>query len=798
MLHDLYLTQLIKAYLPPMAEMIMSEKPYPHSLVYTADLDGDGIREIIGAYNWQGNSYFLILKFYGHAWVVVANCLADSHIKHEPFLMDRKIQLYAATVKTARGNYWGFINENGVMVIPPQYEFAFDFQDNGLAIVQLKDHFGVIDQSGRYVVKPVYDSINQFSEGRAIVLDHHNFSVIDETGMILNPKPYEFIGDYHEGRALFHQIDDQEVSKYGYLDLQGKVVIPPQYQAANNFTEGKAFIKIKDSKYALIGLNGESLANFNYPYVGMPGDGLLAFQEKTNGKYGYIDEYGNVIISPRYTGAQPFRDGRAVVYISEDHRKKSGLIRKDGNYILSPEYNDILLLGETRAAIGKAIDEKKTFIGSKYAIADTNGNFLTDYRFYGVMDYVNGIASVYDDTHTFFIDRNGKTVQNLPKVRGGGALTLIGIVVQSNVDQRLSYFDRSGKVIWKQNTIIPLKPPYLVKEEKFKSNKDYFVYFPQVEGMANQAAQKKVNEKLRELSQFKNVPSNVELDYSYSGDFAVTFIQKDLLVLELNGYLYPHGHAHGMPNQIHAHINLINGNFYELKDMFKPNSNYVKVLSKIIGNQIQNDPQYSYVFPNNYEGIKANQPFYVTGDALNIYFLPYEIAPYVAGFPTFTIPYEEIMDIIDTNGDFWRSFSNTYGNDWCNRNVNYQYHGFYYDPYEYYRHFSSNLSFWQRIDLGKVWITEENGWHGEWRRREDSFVFDARWTKPGEADATAVLTMHPVLSFVPDNLVHIVRQHGSDGKYCEYTVRIDGTRATGTYRCNQEGDTLPWSATISY
>lgn len=638
----------------------MSEKPYPYSLVYTADIDGDGIQEIIGAYKWAGNSYFLILKFYGNAWVVVANFLAESHIKHNPFLIAREIQLYAATVKTARGNYWGFINEIGVMVIPPQYEFAFDFQDNGLAIVQINDHFGVIDQVGRYVVKPSYDSINPFSEGRAIVLEHHDFYIIDEAGKILTSNAFEFIGDFHEGRALFHQLDDLEDSKYGYLDLQGRVVIPPQYQAANNFTEGKALVKIKDSEYALIGRDGERFATFNYPYVGMRGEGLLAFQEETNGKYGYIDEDGNIVISPRYEGAQPFRDGRAVVYKSKDHWKKSGLIGKNGNYILSPEYNDILLLGEQRAAIGKAIDKKHPFIGSKYAIADTNGKFLTEYRFYGVMEYFYGIASVYDKSHTFFINRNGKAIQNLSKVPGSGTLTLIGNVVQSNVDQRLSYFDHLGKVIWKQNTIIPIMPPYLIKEEKYKSNKDYFVYFPQVEGMANKAAQNKVNEKLRELSQLKNVPSNVELDYSYTGDFAVTFVEKDLLVLELNGYLYPHGHAHGMPNQNHTHINLINGHFYELKDLFKQHSNYVEVLSNIIGKQIQNDPQYSYVFPNIYEGIEGNQPFYITGDALKIYFLPYEIAPYVAGFPTFTIPYKEIIDIIDTNGEFWRSFKKTY------------------------------------------------------------------------------------------------------------------------------------------
>ncbi|MNP62681.1 hypothetical protein D3C76_1579810 [compost metagenome] len=95
---------------------------------------------------------------------------------------------------------------------------------------------------------------------------------------------------------------------------------------------------------------------------------------------------------------------------------------------------------------------------------------------------------------------------------------------------------------------------------------------------------------------------------------------------------------------------------YELKDLFKPNSDYVKVLSQIVGDQIKNDPQYSYVFPDTYEGISPNQPFFVTADALHLYFNPYEIAPYAAGFPTFTIPFVQIRDIINTEGSFWKAF----------------------------------------------------------------------------------------------------------------------------------------------
>ena len=192
-------------------------------------------------------------------------------------------------------------------------------------------------------------------------------------------------------------------------------------------------------------------------------------------------------------------------------------------------------------------------------------------------------------------------------------------------------------------------------EEKYKPNPDYLVYYPQIEGMRDQATQQTLNTKLKEMSQLKFIPENQQLDYTYTGDFDVIFYKQKLLELELNGYNYPFGAAHGMPTKVYAVINLENGRMYELKDLFKPGIDYVKELSRIVGKQIQEDPQYSYVFPDSYKGIATNQPFYVTEDALHLVFAPYEIAPY-AGFPTFTIPFAEIKDMINTESEFWRAF----------------------------------------------------------------------------------------------------------------------------------------------
>ncbi|WP_347272215.1 WG repeat-containing protein [Paenibacillus sp. N3/727] len=571
--------------------------------------------------------------------------------------MPRVVGLFPASVKTTEGVKWGYINNRGKMEIRPLYDDARDFQESGLAIVGLNGKYGIIDISTNYVVQPVYEMISPFSERRAIVIDGQGFKLIDETGTVLTKQAYPFISNMQDGRSVFYVTNGGNggTSRYGYLDSQGNEIISAQYEEANDFENGRAVVKIKDNEYALIGRDGRKLATYPYTYVGPHGDGLLAFKREAAGKYGYIDEHGTVVIPPTYTSAFPFHDGRAVVNAAEDYKSNYGVINKQGMFVVKPEYNDIRDLGDERLALGRAVDPEQPFLGSKYAIADWKGTVLSEFLYQDVSNFQDDLASVSDTKQTYFIDRSGKPAPGFPRFTGTGSLTLVQKdLIKAFIDQRLSYINRDGVVIWGQNTVIPLKSPYLVKEEKYKPNPDYLVYNPQVEGMTDKAAQQMVNSKLKEMSQVKPIPG--KLDYSYSGDFEVAFYKQKLLELELNGYHYPSGAAHGMPTKTYAIINLVNGHMYTLKDLFKPGSDYVKELSSIVGKQIKEDPQYSYVFPGSYTGIRPDHPFFVTENAIHLYFSPYEIAPYAAGFPTFTVPFEQIRGIVNTDGEFWKSF----------------------------------------------------------------------------------------------------------------------------------------------
>lgn len=647
------LVNLVQSFLPPAARLLIKKKPYIIPAIFLKDVDKDNENEVIAFYSLKGEKYSIVLKKKTNSWYVLSNRKFKSRLESQV----RIIILYLAPVKDIHGMKYGYINSGGEFVIKPQFDYAYDFQDNGLAVVSINNLSGLIDSKGNYILRPKYDTITQFSEGRATVIDKVGFKVIDENGRELTSKAYSYIGSYKDGRALFSDTVTSGKYLYGYLDRQGKEVVPLKYEEASDFINGRAVVKVKDKQFALIGLNGEVIQTYNYNSVSNLGDDLLAFQKDENGKFGYIDLKGTVVIQPQFTVAMAFSNGRAVVNTSEDYNNKFGLIDRKGSFIIKPEYNQIDFLGEDRVAVGKALNAEKPYIGSKYAVADTNGNFLTDFIYNNIEKYNKGLASAADNKNTFFIDKSGKLVKTLPVVSGGGTLLIQGELIKAFVDNRTAYYDMAGKIVWQQNKAIPLNNQYKVNEIKFKPNKDYLVYYPQLEGMKNRRSQQNVNNKLKVSSQVKNIPSNTQLEASYTGDFSVEFFKKNLLVLELDAYDYPFGAAHGMPTRVYPHIDLVSGSFYELKDLFKPNSNYVKVLSDIIGNMIKTDPQYEYVFPDTYKGIKPDQPFYVDENNLYIYFTPYEIAPYAAGFPTFKIAFKDIINIINTQSEFWKAFN---------------------------------------------------------------------------------------------------------------------------------------------
>lgn len=90
---------------------------------------------------------------------------------------------------------WGFVNENGIEVVPPQYIDVGDFHE-GLAWVCLDNgtrkgfnwrggKFGFINTQGEMVIPAVYDDVSSFYEGKALVWQKERAFYINKNGEVV-------------------------------------------------------------------------------------------------------------------------------------------------------------------------------------------------------------------------------------------------------------------------------------------------------------------------------------------------------------------------------------------------------------------------------------------------------------------------------------------------------------------------------------------------------------------------------------------------------------------------------------
>ena len=171
-----------------------------------------------------------------------------------------------ASVFDGRG--WGFINTEGELVIPCEYESAAEQNPGGFSeglaavvIVPERELFGYIDKTGKQVFPNLYFADTEFSEGLAWVWDRESqrYGYIDKTGKLVIDlgEEYDEAFPFQEGRARV-----RKDRSYGFIDTEGKLVIPCEYASCyENFSEGLVPAK-KGEKWGYIARDGKSTFDF--------------------------------------------------------------------------------------------------------------------------------------------------------------------------------------------------------------------------------------------------------------------------------------------------------------------------------------------------------------------------------------------------------------------------------------------------------------------------------------------------------------------------------------------------------
>lgn len=139
---------------------------------------------------------------------------------------------------------------------------------------------------------------------------------------------YEYIDEVKEGL-----IGVQNNDNWGFINTQGKVVIPFIYDNVGDFHNGLAKVT-KNDKAGFINIQGKVVVPLIYDYAGDFHDGLASVRK--NGKEGFINTQGKVVIPFVYDVADAFYQGVAPVYQDDE----LFLINREGKKIATIQGGD--------------------------------------------------------------------------------------------------------------------------------------------------------------------------------------------------------------------------------------------------------------------------------------------------------------------------------------------------------------------------------------------------------------------------------------------------------------------------
>ena len=175
-----------------------------------------------------------------------------------------------------------------------------------------------------------------------------------------------------------------------------------------------------------------------------------------NGRYGFADKNGIVVIPCKWTSAMNFSEGLARVKDDDD---KWGFIDKTGKTVIPCKWKSAMDFSE-----GLALVQDDNY---KRGYIDKTGNVVIPCKWRFAGKFYEGLAYVEDDNYKYgFIDKTGKTV--IPCKWKNVDRFYEGLAKVKDDNDKYGFVDKTGK------TVIPCKWKYAMDfSEGLASVKDY-------------------------------------------------------------------------------------------------------------------------------------------------------------------------------------------------------------------------------------------------------------------------------------------------------------------------------------
>lgn len=312
------------------------------------------------------------------------------------------------------------------------------------ALVSKNDKVGIIDETGKVLIEPKYDSISQIGQGYNIIhLDTFDY-LVSPKGNLTKIEQGEHITLYRAGEEAIKAFPNNTYGGSGYLNYKGEKITTNKYSydRSGNFIDGVAYA-YSENNYHYIDLTGneivtslEQATDFNQ------GHALFNYQGKTG-----------ILVDKLYK-----KTASAVVYDDvTTNMKKQGHFNDQSNFTeIAIALNDVISLAQE-----KDTQELQTPTSEQQILVldDKYKNFVGQYgHFYVVED---------NNSDRFIIDNNGQLVgdQSISYVTDNHSV-VNGKRIYSIVISHDYYDKKYGLIDEDTNVLLPIKYDKIVLDEQ--------------------------------------------------------------------------------------------------------------------------------------------------------------------------------------------------------------------------------------------------------------------------------------------------------------------------------------------
>lgn len=294
---------------------------------------------------------------------------------------------------------------------------------------------GYIDRTGRVVIPFRYEGADAFHTGRARAKVDGKEGLIDVQGRwVVEPGTYPWLGPFYEGRCAFSR-DEKKPRRYGFLDRDGKVAIPPAYRMAQEhmgmrFRGGFCLVQSEKGEHVYIDRDGVSRVRLPRGWRGyFFSEGLVRVWSRDvsetwvdeevvdpeeidfprvlhPAQYGYMNSENEVFIPPRFATAGDFSEGLAPVTAIYDGaftawRELVGWANGDERaapIIIDVDTGTPMDTGEPMEPTGP----------TRWGFVDKSGNVVIPMVYECAGHFSEGLAPVLKNGLWGYVDRSGR------------------------------------------------------------------------------------------------------------------------------------------------------------------------------------------------------------------------------------------------------------------------------------------------------------------------------------------------------------------------------------------------------